>query len=123
MNALLDGCKEMPIAQILRLRSTDFPHTSVAKVLESKDTNDPYYAKIKASMQAEGQRYPFLVAPLSSISRQAGYSLLLDSEAGSDEMVFGNGHHRLKLAMELGWTEVVVTDDLYKSGDDGWDVS
>jgi hypothetical protein len=43
--------------------------------------------------------------------------LALPEELGS--MWFGNGHRRLAIAVELGWSHILTTGDVFSSTDDG----
>jgi hypothetical protein len=35
----------------------------------------------------------------------------------ADTRMMGNGHHRLRIAWELGWKSIRYTDNIFESGD------
>ena len=91
------------ISEILTMRSNECAGT-VEYMLEEKTVDDKYHQAIKREME------------------KAGYNIIpvyIDEHHG--RWWFYNGHHRVRIAVELGHTEILVTDDPYAHRpDDAW---
>lgn len=81
----------MTLEEILALSTCDYPTTTVAEAIEYKDVSDVYYKLLREQMRQDGYNRVPLWVP--------------------DNATLANGHHRVKLALELGWHEMRVTDD------------
>ena len=95
--------RRMKMTEILKLESCDFG-VSVGDAMRFVYVEDHfYYDRIKAQMAKDGiNAVPILVR--------------YDKYSDMDEL--GNGHHRVKMALDLGLDEMIVTDD---PNDCGWD--
>jgi hypothetical protein len=87
-------------------------HTTAESVLETDDISSPYYQAIAAAMERTGvNRVPVLIAPAFTM----WWVPFSPPLAGSTRPVVGDGHHRLKIAIQLGWTRILTTDRLTDS--------
>ena len=98
----------MKMSDILALYSCDSYHyacrdSTVAEVLPSVDISSKYHKDLKARMAELGiNAVPILVYGMS--------------EYRPNTKSLGNGHHRVKIAVELEWPEMEITSDGEESG-------
>jgi hypothetical protein len=113
----------MAIEDLLQLPSAHQlmrPHgkRSVADALPDIDRLTPRYRSLHGYMAERELPYPLHVGPANVVLRSYG-NIDLTPLAFPDELDstwFGNGHHRLSIAIELGWTHIFATPDLFYSG-------
>lgn len=93
----------MSMQRVLGLQSCDFSPLTVAEALSDIDIEDNYHGQLMARMEETGiNLVPILVQPCGR--RKNG--------------ILSNGHHRVKIAFNLGHQRMNITDD----GDaSGWD--
>lgn len=84
----------MKVEELLDLPSTDYPGT-VREHLSEID----FSLKLLESMRTDGQLTPVCV----------------ESNYVPPSKVLANGHHRLRIAVHLGWREMMITDDFSES--------
>jgi hypothetical protein len=121
----------MNIDEILLLPSVDSEGfydnelDSVKDVIDKKYVNTPEYRELSRAMAKDGQTFPIHIADGETI----WHTYTKDTyNPGAERpcpqeyrgvLVMGNGHHRVKLAIELGWTEMQYREDARYTGDDG----
>jgi hypothetical protein len=96
----------MAMDKILALQSSDSEDVgkdsaTVLEVIKNKDINFPEYIALAQNMLDVGQTWPIYI-----------YG------EWSGSLTLGNGHHRVKIARDLGWTEMEYSGDCRKTGDD-----
>jgi hypothetical protein len=92
---------------------------TVADALAELDTMTPRYWSVREHMARTGQpECPLHVGPANVVLRSYGHMdltvLAQDEELNSSW--FGNGHRRLAIAVELGWSHIFTTPDVINSG-------
>ena len=111
---------EMAIADILPLPSVDSEGAafnngagdwSLENTLAWKDVSGPYYDRLKRQLEIDGfNRVPLHVDLAENMYLDYNtYVPVPDKFHG--KLMMGNGHHRLKLMISLGFTHALVTDD------------
>lgn len=117
---------EMLISEILKLPSVDsdgscYPGDSndhdwsVPNALEKLNVDSRYYDTIRAEMEYDRyNRVPIHVGPADEVGP---FYFTFVPERFLDGLMMGNGHNRLKIMIELGFTHARVTDDPYESDD------
>ena len=125
----------MSIEKILSLPSVDSigfyddELESVKEVLVRKNVDMPTHRALSRAMAKNGQTYAIHIADGETI----WHTYTKDTNNPGNErtcpqqyrgkLIMGNGHHRVKLAIELGWTEMEYSADArYTSDDDDWEV-
>ena len=114
----------MNIDEILLLPSVDSEGfydnelQSVKDVLARKNVATPDYRALSRDMDKDGQSYSIHIADGETIWHTYGSSEIVCPDEYRDTLVMGNGHHRVKLAIELGWTEMKYSEDVRYTGDD-----
>lgn len=68
---------------------------------------DSHYAALKKSLDKRGNITPVTVK----------MDKRFNDKDVKDELVFGDGHHRLLAAIELGWTEILCA---FPANENGW---
>jgi hypothetical protein len=107
--------KQMSVEDLLKLPSVDsagasysYGSWSIVNALETKRVSSPYYQAIKSEIDRAGIN----LTPLHvdyGMNMEDVYSVTVPDDLLSSLMM-GNGHHRLKLMIELGLTDVLVSD-------------
>lgn len=93
----------------------------VRDALEYKYISQPEYREISRAMVKDGQTFAIHIADGETMWHT--YSSEISPEIACPEkyrgkLVMGNGHHRVKIAIELGWTEMKYSEDVRYTGDD-----
>jgi hypothetical protein len=113
----------MNIDEILLLPSIDsdgFYNSkldSVKDVLDKKVATGPEYRELSRAMAKDGQTFPIHIADGETAWHTYGTDKTCPQKYRG-KLVMGNGHHRVKLAIELGWTEMQYSGDVRYTGDD-----
>lgn len=92
---------------------------TVAHALADIDLNTGRSFWVRQHMAEHGQpQYPVHVAHASRVLRSYANMIqtVLALPDELDCMWFGNGHRRLAIAVELGWTHMICTADVFESG-------
>lgn len=86
-------------------------------VLDGKDLD--YYDELREHMETVGPEGDYAPVHVDVGANMDVYAPAWPVPAQHRRrMCMGNGHHRVKLALELGWTKIRTTDDVFESGDD-----
>ena len=118
----------MPIDQILRLpsidsdgiwdQSDDLDTWTVENAIKSKDIDDDYHEAIMDSMAENGiNLVPIHIG--KAIDVISGYTLFRSMPPGLDsetQLMLGNGHHRVAIALELGLKDLLYSTDRDETG-------
>jgi hypothetical protein len=89
--------------RVLGLKACDFPGMTLAEALPMIDITDDYHRQLKSRMEETRiNLVPILVKEGKRRKKDA----------------LGNGHHRVKIAFELGHERMNITDD---DDESGWD--
>ncbi len=121
--------KTMTLSEVLALPSVDSNEATFDEWSHSpqttwdvinggdKDTTDIYHQIIKGKMAAKGiNEVPIHVAKGSVMARE--YNIHVPFEYW-DTVFMGNGHHRVKMMVELGLPIVRVSSNWSKTGESG----
>lgn len=116
---------EMLIADILKLPSIDSDGSmrrgtldwTVANAISYVDTTGDVYDAIRSEMEHDGYNRVPLHVDYADVLMPFYYTHCPDELLSSKAM--GNGHHRLVLMMQIGFTHARVTDDPTESDDSG----
>lgn len=118
----------MPISQILRLpsidshgfrdHSDDLDTWTVETAIHSKDIHDDYHQAIMDSMAENGiNLVPIHIGRARDVINLYTSFKSLHPELGSDtQLMLGNGHHRVAMALELGLKELLYSTDRDETG-------
>lgn len=99
----------MPMNEILKLTSTDY-WQPVHQILNMVDIGDEYHQRLKEKMRQDKiNKVPIYIW-------EPSWDLGIPNDNLEDKRILGNGHHRVRIAFEDGWKEMVVTDDGSESG-------
>ena len=101
----------MRVEDVLRLPSARAVRRgqTAAAVMMTRDISAPYFQRIMERMERDGiNKFPVCVAPADALDCWDHDPEL----ARSGRLAFGGGHHRLRMAVELGWTRIMTTDSL-----------
>lgn len=118
----------MPIDEILLLPSVDSigfydnELDSVQEVIARKYVTGPEYRELSRALAKDGQTFAIHIADGETIWHT--YSSDDEQVCPSKyrgKLVMGNGHHRVMLAIELGWSEMKYSQDVRYTGDDWTD--
>src|ERR1035441_8061038 len=113
----------MTIDKILLLPSIDSEGfyggelDSVKEVLARKHVDTPEYRKLFRDMDKNGQSYSIHIADGETIWQTYHWAEMVCPQEYRDTLVMGNGHHRVKIAIELGWAEMKYSVDARYTGD------
>ena len=115
----------MLIADILKLPSIDSDGCArtgtldwtVANAISYKDTSGEVYAAIRDEMETDG--YNRIPLHIDYAERLLPYYYAWCPDELLSSKAMGNGHHRLVLMIELGFTTARVTDDPTESDGSG----
>jgi hypothetical protein len=113
----------MSIEKILSLPSVDSigfyddELESVKEVLVRKNVDMPTHRALSRAMAKNGQTFPIHIADGETAWHTYGTDKTCPQKYRG-KLVMGNGHHRVKLAIELGWTEMQYSGDVRYTGDD-----
>jgi hypothetical protein len=84
---------------------------TAADVMATRDISTPYFERILRQMQQDGvNRWPIWVAPAVTMNWTTPWADPALTQSG--RLAFGGGHHRLRMAVELGWTRLLTTDHI-----------
>jgi hypothetical protein len=104
----------MPMEEILTLTSTDY-WEPVGDILPLVEIGDEYHQRLARKMRAEKiNKVPIYIWNPDDSSNNI-WDIMGDPNV-EDHRILGNGHHRVKIAYEDGWPEMLVTDDGSESG-------
>lgn len=114
----------MSLTEILALPSVDSDgiwadvegaeNRTVANAVKYKKLWRPRYWRIAWQMHRDGvNTVPVHVGRATDLRRR--YEVKRPADIPPDSMMAGNGHHRIKLAMRLHHTVMLVTDNIYES--------
>jgi hypothetical protein len=114
----------MHLGQILPLPTIDRlleppGRRTVADAVRDIDVNTARHREVRAWMIEHGRvPYPVHIAPakvvLNSYANMRQEILALDDELGG--CLLGNGNRRVAIAHELGWSHILTTPDVFRSG-------
>jgi hypothetical protein len=112
---------EMAIEDILALPSVQhsFSQATTGEIAQGEYVGDIFHMAIAEEMRKAGiNMIPIHVADARTAAteymRWRGGSW--DWDVDPDATVMGNGHHRVKIAMELGFTKMLVSDEIDETG-------
>jgi len=118
------GTSRIPIEELLRLPSIHQlmqpqGKRTVAHAIADVDHNTGRSFAVRKYMAEHGQpEFPVHVAPANRVLRSYANMdqrvLALPEELGT--MWMGNGHRRLAIAVDLGWSHILTTPDVFDSG-------
>jgi hypothetical protein len=101
----------MPMDEILKLTSTDY-WQPVGDIIGHVDISDEYHLRLAAKMQKEKiNKVPIYVYEAGPV-----WDVMSNDPDKEDKRILGNGHHRVRIAYNDGWPEMLVTDDGSESG-------
>ena len=111
--------RKVKMSYILGLPSVDSDHygietgmvREVINELTSKIQSD-YYLNLRRAM-VNGDYPPIHL--FTGCESEGYYNILLDPDL-DDKTIMGNGHHRVRIAFDLGWESINATDNLNESG-------
>jgi hypothetical protein len=118
----------MSIDEILLLPSVDsmgFYESkleSVKDVLARKYVTEPEYRELSRAMAKDGQTFAIHIADGETIWNTYGAENVCPRKYRG-KLVMGNGHHRVMLAIELGWSEMKYSQDVRYTGEDWSDIT
>lgn len=121
--------QRMAISDILKLPSADLAGHgggTVADLLPQRraEVASDYgqqYSQLRTSMERDGQTMPVHVGPAQRVLRDYAAPRSVRAQYDPHALMFGNGHHRVAIAQDLGWTHMDVSHDMYDT--DGGDAS